>query len=83
MGPDRPYDSCGRGPTGSPAAVYTKNKFFGQEFGLKSDPDGSGHAIRFIWSYFRAKRSILDPFRNKFDVFGPARTLADLADMSR
>ena len=52
-------------------------------FGLKSGPDGSGQSIRFIWSLFRAKRSILDPFRTIFDVLGPDRTLADVADMSR
>ena len=52
-------------------------------FGLRSGPDGSGQAVGFIWSLFRAKPSILDPFRTKFDVFGPDRTLADVADMPR
>ena len=28
-------------------------------------------AVGFIWSLLRAKPSILDPFRTKFDVFGP------------
>ena len=32
-------------------------------FGLRSGPDGSGQAVGFIWSLFRAKPSILDPFR--------------------
>ena len=27
----------------------------------------------FIWTKFQAKPSILDPFRTKFDVFGPDR----------
>ena len=44
---------------------------------------GFGQAIRFIWSLFWAKRSILEPRRSKFDVFGPDRTLADVADMAR
>ena len=42
-------------------------------FGLRSGPDGSGQAVGFIWPLFRAKPSILDPFRTKFDVFGPDR----------
>ena len=52
-------------------------------FGLRSGPDGSRQAIRFIWSLFQAKRSTLDLFWSKFDVFGPDRTLADVADMSQ
>ena len=40
-------------------------------FGLGSGLDGSGQVVGFIWSVFRAKRTILDPFRAKFDVFGP------------
>ena len=44
-------------------------------FGLRSGPDGSGQAVGFIWFLFRAKPSILDPFRSKFDVFGPDRNL--------
>ena len=42
-------------------------------FGLRSGPDGSGQAVGFIWSLFRAKRSILDPFRAIFDDLGPNR----------
>ena len=42
-------------------------------FGPRSGPDGSGHALGFIWSLFQAKPSILDPFRTRFDVFGPDR----------
>ena len=42
-------------------------------FGLRSGPDGSGQAVGFIWPLFRTKPSILDPFRTKFDVFGPDR----------
>ena len=30
-----------------------------------------GQFVGFIWSLFRAKPSVLDPFRAKFDVFGP------------
>ena len=52
-------------------------------FSLRSGPDGSGQAIGFIWTLFRAKPSILDPFWTIFDVFEPDRTLADVADMSR
>ena len=40
-------------------------------FGLRSGPNGSGQAIGFIWSLFRAKPSILGLFRIKFDAFGP------------
>ena len=40
-------------------------------FGLRSGPDGSGHAVGFIWFLFRGKPSILDPFRAKLDFFGP------------
>ena len=40
-------------------------------FGLKTGPDGSGQPSGFIWTKFQAKRSILDPLRTKFDVFGP------------
>ena len=42
-------------------------------FGFRSGPDGSGQAVGFIWFLFWAKRSILDPFLIKFDVFGPHR----------
>ena len=31
------------------------------------------YSIGFNWSLFRAKLSIFDPFRTKFDVFGPDR----------
>ena len=44
-------------------------KIFLAVFGLRSGPDGSGQTIRFIWSLFQAKRSILNPFRTKFDGF--------------
>ena len=70
---------CRRGP---PGAVFLKKSFWAV-FGLRSGPDGSAQTIRFIWSLFRAKRSILDPFRTIFDVLGPDRTLADVADMAR
>ena len=65
-------------------------------FGLRSGPDGSGRAVGFICFLFAAKQpSILDPFRTKFDVFGPGPnfgqpgldlgrswpTLADLGDL--
>ena len=46
---------------------------FCQVFDPKSGPDGSGQPSGFIWSKFQAKPSILDPFRSKFDVFGPDR----------
>ena len=62
---------------------FSLEKKIGAVFGLRSGPDGSGQAIRFIWSLFRAKRSILDPFRTIFDILGPDRTLADVADMAR
>ena len=42
-------------------------------FGLRSGPDGSAQAVGFIWSLFRAKRSILDPIRTIFDDLGPNR----------
>ena len=74
-----------QGPYGSPTGRRGPFPliFFFAVFGLRSGPDGSGQPIRFIWSLFRAKRSILDPFWTIFDVFGPDRTLADVADMSR
>ena len=75
-----------RGPTAPPAGrrglFSLKSQIF-DRFGLRSGPDGSGQPIRFIWSLFQAKRSILEAFRTKFNVFGPDRTLADVADMSR
>ena len=47
----------------------------------------SGQASGFIWSLFQAKPSILDPFRNKFDVFGPVWNLTqpglDLGHLGR
>ena len=55
---------------GAPGVVLLANIFVAV-FGLRSGPDGSGQAVGFIWSLFRAKPSILDPFRTKFDVFGP------------
>ena len=64
------------GPTVPPAGrrgpFSLKTDFFAV-FGLRSGPDGSGQAVGFIWFLFRAKRSILDPFRAKFDVFGRDR----------
>ena len=42
--------------------------------GLGSGPDGSAQAVGFIWSLFRAKRSILDPFRAIFDGLGDVET---------
>ena len=65
-----------RGPPAPPAGrrgPFSLKKKFLTVFGLRSGPDGSGQAVGFIWSLFRAKRSILDPFRTKFDVFGPDR----------
>ena len=62
-----------------PGAVFLEKNLFLAVFGLRSGPDGTGQAIRFIWSLFRAKRSILDPFRPIFDVLGPDRTLPDMA----
>ena len=65
-----------RGPTGPPAGrrgpLSLKSRFL-TVLGLRSFPDGSGQAVGFIWPLFRAKPSILDPFRTKFDVFGPDR----------
>ena len=75
-----------RGPTGPPAGrrgPFPLKSCFLADFGFRSGPDGSGQAVGFIWPLFRAKPSILDPFRTKFDVFRPDRTLADVADMSR
>ena len=40
-------------------------------FGPGTGPDGSGWAVRFIWTNFQAKRPVLDPFGTKFDVLGP------------
>ena len=75
-----------RGPTAPPAGrrgPFSLKSRILDLFGLRSGPDRSGQPIRFIWSLFRAKPSILDPFRTKFDVLGPDQTLADVADMSR
>ena len=60
--------------TGSGGRFPYKVSFW-DVFGFRSGPDGSGHAVEFIWSLFRAKPSILDLFRAKFDVFGPEPTL--------
>ena len=40
-------------------------------FGPGSGPDGSGPPVRFIWADVQGKPLILDPFRSKFDDFGP------------
>ena len=67
-----------RGPTVPPAGrrgPFSLKIIVWRGFGLRSGRDGSGHAVEFIWSLFRAKPSILDPFRSKFDVFGPDRNL--------
>ena len=64
------------GPTVPPASRWgpfsLKSRFF-VVFGIRSGPDGSGQALGFIWVLFRAKRSILDPFRANFNVFGRDR----------
>ena len=52
-------------------AVFENFDLFWGVLGLRSGPNGSGQAVGFIWSLFRAKPSILDPFRIKFGVFGP------------
>ena len=65
-----------RGPTVPPAGPrgpFSVNNFFWAVFGLRSGPDGFAQAVLFIWSLFRAKPSILDPFRSKLDAFGPDR----------
>ncbi len=65
-----------RGPTVPPAGrwgPFSLKPVFVAVFGLRSGADGSGQAVGFIWCLFRAKRTILDPFRAKFDVFGPDR----------
>ena len=63
-----------RGPTvpraGRRGPFSLKSKFFGRFWPHRSGPDGSGQAVGLIWSLFRAKRMILEPFRTKFDVFG-------------
>ena len=66
--------------TGSPAGHFAS--FTLAVFRLRSGLDGSEQAVGFIWSLFRAKPTILDPFWTIFDVFGPNQTLADMADMS-
>ena len=60
---------------GPPGAVFLEKSIFLPVFGLRSGPDGSGQAVGFIWPLFRAKPSILDPFRTKFDVLGTDRNL--------
>ena len=79
----RPAPIGVRGAAGAAGGRFPKKKIVFGHFGLRSGPDGSGQAIRFIWSLFRAKRSILDPFWIIFNDFGPDQTLADVADMSR
>ena len=65
-----------RGPPAPPAGAWepfsSKVKSL-TVFGFRSGPDGSGQAIRFIWSLFRAKRLILDPIRALFGDLGPNR----------
>ena len=71
----RPYESYGAsGPIlTTPEAKHGQKFDFLTVLDFRSGPDGSGQAVGFIWSLFRAKRSILDPFRAKFDVFGRDR----------
>ena len=57
-------------------SVFLKNKNMLAGFGLTSGPDEIEQALGFIWSLFRAKPSILDPFWIKFDGFGPDRNFA-------
>ena len=59
------------GCRGPPGAIFLKKPSFLAVFGLRSGPDGSRQAVGFIWSLLWAKPSILDPFRTKFNVFGP------------
>ena len=44
---------------------------------LRSGPDGSGQAVGFIWSLFRDKPSILDPFRVIFDTIWGRTDIVD------
>ena len=62
---------------GPPGAVFLEKSFL-VVFGLRSAPDGSGQVVGFSWFLFRAKPSMLDPFRTKFDVFGPDRNFGQL-----
>ena len=60
------------GATLQPKDMPTEQQPSSPSLGLiRSGPDGSGQAVGCIWSLFRAKPSILDPFRTKFDVLGP------------
>ena len=59
--------------TSRPGRLIGSSGYISRIFGLKSGPDGSGQPSGFIWTKFQAKPSILDPFRTKFDVFGPDR----------
>ena len=65
--------ACADSGEGGRGGAFSSKSHFFAVFGLRSGPDGSGQAVGFIWPLFRAKRSILDPFRTKFDVFGPDR----------
>ena len=69
----RPAPIGVRGPPRSAGGRFPKKYILFAVFGLRSGLDGSEQAVGFIWSLFRAKPSILDPFRTKFDVFGPDR----------
>ena len=62
-----------RGPPAPPAGrrgPFSLKPSFLAVFRLGSGPDGSGQAIGFIWSLFRAKRSILDSIRAIFEDLG-------------
>ena len=65
-----------RGPMAPPAGrrgpLSLEIKFFCR-FGLRSGPEGSAQAVGFMWSLFRAKPAILDPFQVIFDDLGPNR----------
>ena len=65
----RPPRSAGR----PPGAVSFEKSIF-TVFGIRSSPDGSAQAVGFIWSLFRAKPSILNPFRTIFDDLGDVET---------
>ena len=66
---------------------FSLKTFFFAVFGLRSGLDGSGQAVGFIWFLFRAKSSILNPFRPKFDVFDWTQTFVsqdwNWADLGR
>ena len=61
------FDRCGRWTLMS---VIPPEGLTRRIFGPGTGPDSTRRPLRFIWTNFQAKRTVLDPFGTKFDAFG-------------